>query len=42
MRLFVFAVQAWYGATNELAYFNGVKMKMAVIFGVTQVRNINY
>lgn len=28
---------AWYHADNELAFFNGLKMKMAVVFGVTQM-----
>jgi V-type H+-transporting ATPase subunit a len=27
----------WYNATNELAVFNSLKMKLAVIIGVTQM-----
>lgn len=27
----------WYQASNRLAYFNSLKMKLAVIFGVTQM-----
>lgn len=28
---------AWYGASNELAFFNSFKMKMAIILGVSQM-----
>ena len=28
---------AWAGAQNELLFMNGLKMKMAVLFGVTQM-----
>uniref|UniRef100_A0A6A7G341 V-type proton ATPase subunit a n=1 Tax=Hirondellea gigas TaxID=1518452 RepID=A0A6A7G341_9CRUS len=37
-RVYTFGADyAWYGAENELAFFNGVKMKMAIIIGVTQM-----
>src|SRR5690242_3012488 len=40
-RRFVYAFgvdPVWKGATNELLYYNSLKMKMAVIFGVGQAR----